>query len=315
MMDELELTSFFACKPDSQMYQYLLPVDKLKTILGKFGLTPNESKVFIFLGKYGSKTVMEVTRELKMHRTETYKLLDHLQNRGIVYATFDKPRLFSAISPENAVHTLVKAEMERVKALEQKKNEIVELWNVIPSFKKKIDEEPVEKFQMLKGMTTIRSMIEQIIANTKENLLILGSEKFFTRLYHSDTLDLLCKLDVNIRVLATCSENSLFIFNSFSKGEVRNTRADLHDICFLIRDNSELIYIVKNSPYAFDLVALHTDSSTLTYTMKLLFDQIWKSSSDFKGLDPFREKKVFVDRANIIAGKTGAPATVTVGSP
>jgi sugar-specific transcriptional regulator TrmB len=298
MMDELELKTFFGSKPDSHMYQYLLPFDKLKTNLAKFGLTPNESKVFIFLGKYGSKTVLEATRALKMHRTETYKLLDHLQNMGIVYATFDKPRLYSAISPDDAIQTLIKKEMERVKALEQEKNEIVELWNEIPSFRKEIAEEPEEKFQMLKGMTSIRSMIEQIIANTKENLLILGSEKFFTRLYHSDTLDLLCKLDVNIRVLTTCSENSLFIFNSFSKGEVRNTRADLNDICFLIRDNSELIYIVKNSPYAFDLVALHTDSSTLTYTMKLLFDQFWKSSSDFKGLDSLREKRVFVDRAS-----------------
>ncbi len=297
MMDELELTSFFGSKPDSQMYQYLLPFDKLKMNLAKFGLSPNESKVFIFLGKYGPRTGMELTRELKMPRTETYKLLDHLQNKGIVYSTLSKPRVFSAISPDDAIQTLVKTEVERVKTLAQQKNEIVELWNVIPSFRKEIAEKPEEKFQILKGMTTIRGIIEQMMGNTKESLLMLGSEKFFAKLYHSDTLDLLCKLDVETRVLSTCSENSFFIFNSFSKGEVRNTRTDLHDICFLIRDNSELIYIVKNSPYAFDLVALHTDSSTLTYTMKLLFDQIWESSSDFKGLGSSREKRVLVDRA------------------
>ena len=53
MAKETTQTSVFDSTPDSQMYEYKLSVEKLQTELLQYGLTSNQSKVFIYLGKYG----------------------------------------------------------------------------------------------------------------------------------------------------------------------------------------------------------------------------------------------------------------------
>ncbi len=92
-----ETTSIFDSTPDSQMYEYKQSIEKVQTELLKYGLTSNQSNVFIYLGKYGAKTAPEVCKALKLPRTETYHLLSALQNKGIVSATFQHPIQFNAV--------------------------------------------------------------------------------------------------------------------------------------------------------------------------------------------------------------------------
>ncbi len=128
MANEITQTSVFDSTPDSQMYEYKLSVEKDQTELLKYGLTANQSKVFIYLGKYGAKTAPEVCKALKLPRTETYHLLSALQNKGIVSATFQHPIQFNAVPLNKAIWILVNSEKERVKSLEQLETGLSELW-------------------------------------------------------------------------------------------------------------------------------------------------------------------------------------------
>ena len=138
--------------PGSKTYDYEMLFEKLKNELSKFGLTANQSKVYLFLEKYGSSTATQVSKTLKVPRTETYHLLTNLQNKGIVSATFQHPIKFSAISLDKAIGVLVNAERERVKSLESQEKNLVELWSAIPNFR--INQEDIKdgKFQMLQGV-------------------------------------------------------------------------------------------------------------------------------------------------------------------
>ncbi|MEK6831665.1 MAG: helix-turn-helix domain-containing protein, partial [Thermoproteota archaeon] len=82
MAPETTQTSIFDSMPDTQMYEYKLSLEKVQVELLQYGLTSNQSKVFIYLGKYGAKTAPEVCKALKLPRTETYHLLSALQNKG-----------------------------------------------------------------------------------------------------------------------------------------------------------------------------------------------------------------------------------------
>ena len=66
MANETTQTSVFDSTPDSQMYEYKQSIEKVQTELLKYGLTLNQSKVFIYLGKYGAKTAPEVCKALKL---------------------------------------------------------------------------------------------------------------------------------------------------------------------------------------------------------------------------------------------------------
>jgi len=57
--------------------------EKVKEYLTTFGLTPNQIKVFFYLGKVGGKTASEIAKAVNVPRSETYHLLTALQNIGI----------------------------------------------------------------------------------------------------------------------------------------------------------------------------------------------------------------------------------------
>src|SRR5712692_3547625 len=120
---------------ESKSYDYETLLEKLKNELSQFGLTANQSKVFLFLEKYGPNTATQVSKTLKVPRTETYHLLTHLQNKGIVSATFQHPIKFSALSLNKAIGVMISTEKERVKTLENQEKGLVDLWNSIPNVK------------------------------------------------------------------------------------------------------------------------------------------------------------------------------------
>ncbi|HSB57872.1 MAG TPA: helix-turn-helix domain-containing protein [Nitrosopumilaceae archaeon] len=276
--EQIEMTAFDST-PDSGMYDYKMSLEKLKDELSKFGLTANQSKVYIFLGKYGSKTAPEACRALKIPRTETYHLLTTLQNKGIVSATFEHPIRFSALPLDRAVWVLVNAEKERVKSLEKQEKNIVELWNGIPDFKTGPAEEKEDKFQMLQGINQINSKIHEMITKPSEEILILGSEKDFLRFYHSDFLAPLNEVESEVKILTSCSEKTLYIFEEANRTDIKLMPSDITDeICFIIRDD-ELIFFMKNANQSTqNAMAMWTDSTAMVQSMRLLFNSVWPKS-------------------------------------
>jgi len=280
MKNDQQLISIFDCMPDSKLYDYKVLIEKFKSELSKFGLTPNQSKIYIFLSKYGSKTAPEVCKALKIQRTETYQLLSTLQHKGVASASFDHPIRFTAIPLETAMWSLVNAEKERLKTLETQKHELVDLWNKIPDFKIDNNEiKPDEQFQVLKGTNQIAGKVNRMIKSATKNLLILGSEKYFARLYHPDSLaQANSKIDINL--LTSCSEKTMYIFEELSKAKIRKMPDRIEEnLCFIVKDNIEVLSFVGNDVNSSrDMMAMWTNSNSMVYTMTLLFNYIWSSS-------------------------------------
>lgn len=279
--EQIEMTAFDST-PDSGMYDYKMSLEKLKDELSKFGLTANQSKVYIFLGKYGSKTAPEACRALKLPRTETYHLLTTLQNKGIVSATFQHPIRFSALPLDKAVWVLVNAEKERVKSLERQEKNIVALWNGIPDFNGRNPTEAKEdKFQMLQGINQINSKIHEMITQPAEEILILGSEKDFLRLYHSDFLAPLNDAEFEVKILTSCSEKTLYIFDEVDRTEVKQMPPDIDENIYFIIKDDELIFFMKNASQSTqNATAMWTDSGAMVQSMRLLFNSIWSKSKN-----------------------------------
>src|SRR5437660_2960856 len=198
---------------DSKSYDYEMLLEKLKSELSKFGLTSNQSKVFLFLEKYGPSTATQVSKTLKVPRTETYHLLTHLQNKGIVSATFQHPIKFSALALDKAIGVLINTEKERVKTLENQEKGLVDLWNTIPNFKIDQTDSKEGKFQMLQGVNQMTGKINEMITNTKNELIILGSEKDFMKFYHAGFLELITDSKIEKRLVTASSKKTTYIFD------------------------------------------------------------------------------------------------------
>ena len=280
MTNETTQTSMFDSTPDTQMYEYKLSIEKVQVELLQYGLTSNQSKVFIYLGKYGAKTAPEVCKALKLPRTETYHLLSALQNKGIVSATFQHPIQFTALPLNKAIWILVNSEKERVKSLEYMEKGLSELWDNIPTFDS-LHDEGEEKFQMLQGANQIQSKITEMTDNFKDEFLILGSEKDYVKLYQGEFLESFVKSKQQFRLLSACSEKTTYIFDNLERKNIKKLDKDIQNhLCFILKDDTELLFFTKNANSPTHPFAMWTNSKSMAYSMKLLFESLWVNSKN-----------------------------------
>ncbi len=274
-----QTTPLFDSEPNTQMYEYRLSLEKVQAELLQYGLTSNQSRVFIFLGKYGAKTATEVCKALKLPRTETYHLLSALQNRGIVSATFEHPIQFVALPLNKAIWILVNSEKERVKSLEQMGKGLSELWDNVPTFDSQHDEVE-EKFQMLQGANQIQSKITELADTFTDEFLILGSEKDYVKLYHGELFESL-KSKKKFRFLSACSEKTAYIFDDLERKNIKKLDKDIpNHLCFILKDDTELLFFTKNANSPKEPFAMWTNSKSMIYSMKLLFESLWMNSKN-----------------------------------
>lgn len=279
-MAETNQTTIFENDPDSSSYEHKQSIDQLQDQFSKFGLTANQCKVYIFLGKYGSKTAPEVCRALKLPRTETYHLLTTLQNKGIASATFQHPIKFSALPLSKAIKSMVNTEKERIKKLEKQEEELTKLWNTIPNYHNEPDVPKEDKFQMLQGENQIYGKINDMIINTKKEFQLIGNEKDFLKFYHANFLEPLDKSNLELKILTNSSTRTLYVFDEIDRTNVKKIPANTNgDICFVIKDNEEVLFFMKNSESGKEnITAMWTNSNAMIYSKKLLFDLLWSKS-------------------------------------
>ncbi len=101
--------------------------NSIQEILQKSGLTQNESKVYLYLNKNGSKKAIEIAQNQKIPRTETYHLLTALQNKGIVVVISDRIMKFDVIELEKVLDIIINNELKRIEELQSIRDE---LWKV-----------------------------------------------------------------------------------------------------------------------------------------------------------------------------------------
>ena len=266
------------------------PVDKtnfeeIRDGLVAFGLTPNQSKVFFYLGKIGAKTASDIAKAVNIPRSETYHLLTALQNKGIVEASFQHPIQFTALPIKKAVNLLINTETERINKLKKSGPELEEMWEKIPGALSTKEEDEEEKFKVLQGGNQVNSKIFDMILNAKKECRILGSEKDFMKFYHANFLDALEEHNIDYKLLTPVSKKSKYIFEDIDQSKIKQLCSSVKEnLCFLIKDDDEVLFFIKNEGNNKEMRAIWTNSETIIYSKALLFNNIW-SKTDSSEVD------------------------------
>ena len=245
----------------------------------KFGLSVNQIKVFFFLSKFGPMVAIEISRKLRITRTEVYQILTSLQNKGIVLASFQHPIEFSALSLNKAILVMVNTESDRLNALKKSEVTLKKIWDKIPSMSNNT-EQTAEQFQILRGENQINSKIINMISKTKKEFLILGCEKDFYKFYNADFLDILEKHSIDYKLLISTKNKELSIFNNIQNSRVKILPSTVKDnLCFLISDSEEILFYIKNtSSNNIEDTAIWTNSKSIVYSNSLLLTTLWPKS-------------------------------------
>jgi HTH-type transcriptional regulator, sugar sensing transcriptional regulator len=278
--DEGIQVNVFEAEPGSAMYEHKMNLQRVTEELLKFGVTANQAKIYIYLGKYGPKTAPEVFRALQLPRTETYFILNTLQSRGIINAELSSPTRYSALPLGQALSTLVNAEKEKLDLLAQQKKELTKIWDNIPSYVIETNETKSEKLQMVQGTGLIHSKIKDMIRNAKEEVLIFGSEKDLSRFYHADIIDSLSESLLHVRIILSPAQRIPSFLSEVNKKIIKvMPDSPTDNQCFVIVDSKEILFFLRNATHAsHNLFGLWADSKSLIDSMHSLFDYGWENA-------------------------------------
>jgi sugar-specific transcriptional regulator TrmB len=275
-MNENQIT-LFDNDSDTELYKHKLTLERIKNELINFGLTSNQSKVFIYLGKYGSKTASEISKALQLPRTETYHLVNSLQNLGLVTAELAHPTKYSAMEMKQAIETLVKQEQQRINHLAGKEASLSELWKQIPFFIIETDESKSEKMQLLHGMGPITNKIKEMTDSSTESFKIYGSITDVLRFYHSDVFDWIGESSSDLQMVISPIGKTPEFISELDQKKIRAITSNSDNKCFVINDAKEVLIFMRNATHPTrQTFAWWSDSETLVDMMTSLFDLSWE---------------------------------------
>lgn len=99
--------------------------EKLLARLAALGLDEREGKLYAFLSARGPSRASEAAAATKLKRTETYRALEALMERGVVSAQLTRPVVYEAVPPETLfAQELARHEQKRAE-LESAREEVV----------------------------------------------------------------------------------------------------------------------------------------------------------------------------------------------
>jgi sugar-specific transcriptional regulator TrmB len=152
-------------------------------LLKKFGLTENESNIYLFLLEFGETIASMIGKRLGIKRVSVYPALESLTKKGLIHSyTKNKVNYFEAVNPEELVN-ICKGRVE-VEISRQKQAEAI-----LPALKK-IEEKRAKpvlelkgKIKYYQGLEAVKNLINETLEEGEKEQLCFGLNK-----YHTDNL-------------------------------------------------------------------------------------------------------------------------------
>jgi sugar-specific transcriptional regulator TrmB len=142
---------------------------KIEQILEKFGLSPNESKVYLASLETGLASAQEIAKKAGLKRTTTYSVLTYLGNRGLVGKTIVKNKTrFVAEPPEKLLNLINEIQANIKKILPQ-----------LEAIYNKSEVKP--KITFFEGENAIHNVYEDTLKEKPEEILEWNTNAFFER--------------------------------------------------------------------------------------------------------------------------------------
>ena len=264
-------------------------------MLANLGFDPVDAQVYIYLAKKGVQKASEIGKAAKLTKQQLYPSLKRLQNKGIVSSTIEHPARFSAMPFEKVLDLFIQAKIEETRSLQQSKSEILSNWQGL-----ELGDDTSAKFTVIEGRSYIYSKIQQMIQETKNQVLAITTVPTLVQADQRDIFDTRyntsMKSKILFRFLAELSEQNVHLMKTFLKENasaalnIEGSNPDLSSTLFpqmLVRDQDEALFFTKprneKSIIEKDDVCLWTDCKPLVKAFTAVFEDLWRNSTDIQG--------------------------------
>jgi HTH-type transcriptional regulator, sugar sensing transcriptional regulator len=237
--------------------------------LTNLGLIKNEVKVYLHLACNGPTKARDICQSITLHRTEIYRLLRHLEKRGLICITLGKPVQFTAVPLEEAIDLLVQTQRIKIDRLEREKNSLVKLWISIPQQRAPNPKKVL--FQKLEGQQQILLKANDLLEKATSEFKIFAPDSYLADFYYGGFTDKLRKKEpqLGISLIVEKSQKALYFAEQIQWPTHKLWFVDAKNLpCFIVSDEKELLVAFYESE--------KTDASG--YRKKLRNAAIWTNN-------------------------------------
>jgi sugar-specific transcriptional regulator TrmB len=264
-------------------------------ILSEFGLTENQTKVFVAIARQGTPTVSEIAEASEVRREEVYRLLPELEGMGLVERLLGKPLRLRTPDPKSALASLVNIEKQRAK------ERIAELSSrsqeLLQSLGHQVQEPPtlegVESgFSLIQENESIRTGLYDMISKSAHQLDILFARSDLVWLLSTqgEALQSAIERGVKIRIMSEPPSGR----DRLPKIIQRRFPADVEiavkyllnpTAFYLISDRSQLMLVTSGIRHLPSSTCLWTNNESLVSIAHDNFEERWHESVHWKTVD------------------------------
>jgi sugar-specific transcriptional regulator TrmB len=271
-------------KVTSEEAEHLKALKRIKEALGRFDLSKNEVRVYLYLARFGAQKAQRIAEALNIHRTEAYKILRRLEKQGLVSCVFERPMKFVSVPFEKALGSLIEERRQRVHQMEQWKKELLKTWKSLPTPEDRVTRK--ETFQVLEGRRQVGVKATEILGGCNRKIHMILRDETLLWLFNSPFFDDLEKVakkrGIKVSLITNFSPTSTYVLEEVDLGKGDFNYKEIEDSpCFIISDSGQMLLLMKRGeaddgkPYA-----VWTNYMTIVQSFRLLFDLLWNEKSE-----------------------------------
>jgi sugar-specific transcriptional regulator TrmB len=264
------------------------PIIDLEYQLAPFGLTPLQSKIYLWLLCLGPTKASNLIKRLGIHRADVYRVLRNLVSKGVVEMNMGSPAIYSAVPSTKALAIFLREQEKKLQELKQRSETLaLKIDKRISEVTESSGRNPVSPVFMssfrLKFGVQVLEMWREMLANAKQEVLRIWS-KFGISYHDSEGLmeeyQTCSQRGVKIRAVTEIDKDTAKLVKKYSKFiEFRHNVISASALRYTIVDRKQVFVsttLVPNKTE--DFSALWTDNSALVRGFVMDFEEVWSKS-------------------------------------
>ncbi len=252
------------------------------------GLDATEAQVFVHLCMMGPSKASAVATAAKIHRTDAYRTLHRLVQRGFVIASLERPVRFEAADPDRVFETMLAAQKAVQEGIERARLEISAALSTLRS--ETPSGSPSTSFRVLRGRQEVFRALDGMIRSTRSTFKAVTTHPAASTMAQAAGLwELVAeRARAGLRVEAVMNapreaRPRLATLLAIPTVSIRHVDLD-RLVRFFIRDDEELLILVASDPTgrlnSEADVAISTTAPDFLATELAFFESLWERATD-----------------------------------
>ena len=257
-----------------------LQIAQIETFLKDFGFNNREIAIYLALLKTKKAQPSEISKLANVERSDAYRILDTLVNKGFVVKILEKPVQYALAPPDKAFK----------RNLEEKRRGLVELEaqvedsnKVITEFIGKIDPqaETTTRFEVIKSRQYVYERLAEMFSaeRCQHEILYYGTEKSANRLLFTlkEVISKLPSRHIDFRIMLPITNQNVEAVKALSKfADIKHLNQTSGRAAIVDRKESMLVYTASEEDNYTDDLALWLSNPQFATMQAEMFDAQWK---------------------------------------